>query len=183
MSINHEHCPDWPHSTTTHLPGPLFIQVYVPMEQFLTSYLLEGAEEAFQLLHNISQLEQYGFLLSSGFHSSDGKARTLQDIYMFVKSEIQQNPSLSAKELCVRYFAHDKQFRGLVKSFQVLNQCVRSFPSLIWQGVLQQTVKKPLKLCGISTIQEDHPGVVCFAPLCSNSTPEITLRHLNRMFH
>ena len=101
------------------------------MEHFLISHLLEGAEEAFQLLHNISQLEQYGFLLSSGFHSSDGKARTLQDIYMFVKSEIQQNPSLSAKELCVRYFAHDKQFRGLVKSFQVLNQCVRSFPSLI----------------------------------------------------
>ena len=152
------------------------------MEHFLFSHLLEGAEEASQLLDNISQLEQYGFLLPCGFHSSDGKARTLHDIYVFVKSEIQQNPLLSAKELCVRYFAHDKQLRGLLKPFEVLYQCVRPFPSisLIWQGVLQQTVKKPPVLCGISTIQEDHPGVVCFAPFRSISTPDITFRHLNR---
>ena len=95
------------------------------MEQFLISHLLEGAEEAFQLLDNISRLEQYSFLLPSGFHSSDGKARTLHDIYMFVKSEIQQNPLLSAKDLCVRYyFAHDKQSRGHGKPFEVLHQCV-----------------------------------------------------------
>ena len=91
------------------------------MEHFLISHLLEGAEEASQLLNNISQLEQYDFLLS-GFHNSDGKARTLHDIYMFVKSEIQQNPLLSAKELCVRYFAHDKHLpvREPVKPFEVL---------------------------------------------------------------
>ena len=94
------------------------------MEDFLISHLLEGAEEASQLLNNISQLEQYGFLLHSGFHSSDSKARILHDIYMFVKSEIQRNPLLSAKELCVRYFGHDKQSRGLVKPFEVLHQCV-----------------------------------------------------------
>jgi hypothetical protein len=97
------------------------------MEHFLISHLLEGAEEASQLLNNISQLEQYGFLLPSGFYSSDGKARTLHDIYMFVKSEIQQNPLLSAKDLCVLYFAHDKQLRGLVKPFEVLHQCVNHF--------------------------------------------------------
>ena len=84
------------------------------MEDFLISHLLNGAEEASQLLDNISQLEQYGFRLSSGFHSSDGKARTLHKIYMFVKSQIQQNPLLSAKDLCVRYIAHEKQLRGHV---------------------------------------------------------------------
>ena len=99
------------------------------MEDFLISHLLNGAEEASQLLNNISQLEQYDFLLHSGFHSSDGKARILRDIYMFVKSETQQNPSLSAKELCVRYFADDKQLpvRGLVKPFEVLHQCINHF--------------------------------------------------------
>ena len=103
------------------------------MERFLISHLLEGAEEASQLLNNISKLEQYDLLLHSGFHSSDGKARTLRDIYVFVKSEIKQNPLLSAKELCVHYFAHDKQLRGLVK--------------------------KPFPLSGISTIQ-DRKSVV-----------------------
>ena len=99
------------------------------MECFLISHLLEGAEEASQLLDNISQLAQYGFLLRSGFHRSDDKARTLHNIYMFMKSEIQQNPLLPAKELCVRYFAHDKHLpvRDLVKPFEVLHQYVNLF--------------------------------------------------------
>ena len=36
------------------------------------SHLLKGAEETPQLLDNIFLLEQYGFLLPFGFHSSDG---------------------------------------------------------------------------------------------------------------
>ena len=100
------------------------------MEHFLISHLLEGAEEAFQLLDNISQLEQYGFLLPLGFYSSDGKARTLRVIYVFVQSEAEQNPLLSAKDLCVRYFARDRQLRGLVKPFEVLHQCFRSILDL-----------------------------------------------------
>ena len=37
------------------------------------SHMLEGAEETPQILDNILQLEQYGILLLSGFHSPDGK--------------------------------------------------------------------------------------------------------------
>ena len=37
------------------------------------SHLLEGAEETPQLLDNIFQLEQYGFLLPFGFHRPGGK--------------------------------------------------------------------------------------------------------------
>ena len=37
------------------------------------SHLLEGAEETPQLIDNIFQLEQYGFLLPSKFHNPDSK--------------------------------------------------------------------------------------------------------------
>ena len=93
------------------------------------SHLLEGAEETSQLLHDISQLERFGFFLHSGFQSSHGKARTLRDICEFVRSETQQNPLLSAKDLCVRYLSLDGQLKGLLKPFEVLHQCVRSLLS------------------------------------------------------
>ena len=100
------------------------------------SYLLEGVEETPQLLDNIFQIEQYGFLLPSEFHNSDSKfLRTLRDIHLFVGSETQQNLFLRilfAKNLRLRYFSLDKQLRELLKLFEVLNQtCIRSFPSLI----------------------------------------------------
>ena len=46
-------------------------------------------------------------------------------------------------------------------------------------GVLQQTVKTPVVICAGSeslstTIQEDHPDVVCFTSLCYTTSPEIT---------
>ena len=99
------------------------------------SHFLEGAEETPQLLDNIFQLEQYGILLPSGFHSPDSKVlRTLRDIYVFVKLETQRNRLLRilfAKRLRVRYFSLDRQLRGILKPFEVLHQCIRSFLCLI----------------------------------------------------
>jgi hypothetical protein len=139
------------------------------------SHLLEGAEETPQLLDNIFQLEQYDFLLPSKFHTWRQGPRTLRDIYVFVQSETQRNLILRvllAKDLRVRYFSLDRQLRGFFQLFEVLHQHIRSFPSLIWQSVFQQTVKKPLVLCAGSlstTTEEDHLGVVRFNPLCSTT--------------
>ena len=105
-------------------------------------------------------LNSMAFSLPFEFHNPDSKVpRTLCDIYVFTQSETQRNLLLRilfAKDLRVRYFSLDKQLRGLVKQFEVLHQtCIRSFPSLIWQGVLQQNkVKKPLVSCVGSTIQD-----------------------------
>ena len=87
--------------------------------------------------------------------------------------------------LRIRYVFLDIQLRGFIKPFEVLHQSIVSIRVIDLTGVLQQTVKTPVVLYAGSeslgtTIQEDHPDVVCFTPLYSTTGPEIALRHPNR---
>ena len=86
-----------------------------------------------------------------------------------MQSETQRNLLLCIlfNNLRVRYFSLDRQLRGSLKPFEVLHQTISMLG-----------VKKPLVLCAgsHSTTIQDHPGVVCFALLCSTTAPEIVFK-------
>ena len=81
-------------------------------------------------------------------------------------------------DLRIRYFSPDRKLGGLLKPFKVLHRCIRSFPSLIRMS-FSKKLSRSLFCAGCldTTIQEDHPGVVSFPPLCSTTPPEIEFRY------